>query len=94
MDVAVDDPGIVRLTWAHGLKITEQLANDAMSLVDQVNAGAERPLLVDLTGTATLTRPGDVHAEVLAASMIALLGQSPVDRTRWRRSWTAATCRV
>ena len=81
MNVAVDDLGIVRLTWARGLKITEQLANDALALVDRVNAGTERPLLVDMTGTATLTRPARVtFTRRCSASMIALLGRSPVDR--------------
>jgi len=81
MDVAVDDMGIVRLTWAHGLQITEQLATDAMRLVDHINAGTERPLLVDMTGTATLTRPARVtFTRRCSASMIALLGNSPVDR--------------
>jgi len=81
MAVAVDDKGIIRLTWAHGLKITEQLATDAMTLVDRVNAGMERPLLVDMTGTATLTRPARAtFTRKCSASMIALLGRSPVDR--------------
>lgn len=81
MDVAVDDLGIVRLTWVQGLHITEELANHAMALVDRVNAGDGRPLLVDMTGTATLTRPARVtFTRKCSASRIALLGQSPVDR--------------
>ncbi len=81
MAVAVDDLGIVRLTWARGLRITEQLASDAMTLVDRVNEDRERPLLVDMTGTATLTRPARVtFTRKCSASMIALLGRSPVDR--------------
>ena len=81
MAVAVDDLGIVRLTWAPGLQITEQLASRAMELVDRVNAGTERPLLVDMTGTATLTRPARMtFSRRCSASMIALLGRSPVDR--------------
>ena len=81
MDVVVDDLGVVRLSWASGLEITEQLATDAMALVDRVNAGTERPLLVDMTGTATLTRPARVtFTRKCSASRIALLGKSPVDR--------------
>lgn len=81
MDAAVDDLGIVRLRWTQGLRITEQLATEAMALVDRVNAGTERPLLVDMTGTATLTRPARMtFTRKCSASRIALLGKSPVDR--------------
>jgi len=81
LDVAVDDLGIVRLTWVRGLRITEELANHAMTLVDRVNGSHERPLLVDMTGTAALTRPARVtFTRRCSASRIALLGQSPVDR--------------
>ncbi len=81
MAVAVDDRGVIRLTWACGQHITEQLAAEAMDLVDRVNAGTERPLLVDMTGTATLTRPARMtFSRKCSASRIALLGKSPVDR--------------
>ena len=81
MDVAVDDHGIVRLTWVNGLRITEELACHAMALVDRVNGDQERPLLVDMTGTAALTRPARVaFTRRCSASRIALLGKSPVDR--------------
>jgi len=73
--------GIVRLTWAEGLRITEQLAQEAMALVDEANADRERPLLVDMTGTAELTRDARMtYMRRCSASRIALLGRSPVDR--------------
>jgi len=81
MVVGVDPLGIVRLSWAQGLRITEQLAQDAMALVDETNADRKRPLLVDMTGTATLTRDARMaFARRCSASRIALLGRSPVDR--------------
>lgn len=81
MAVRVDPMGIVWLTWAEGLQITEQLARDAMALVDETNADRERPLLVDMTGTATLTRDARIaFTRRCSASRIALLGRSPVDR--------------
>lgn len=81
MAVRVEATGIVRLTWAQGLQITEHLARDAMALVDEINADVERPLLVDMTGTATLTRPARVtFTRKCSAVRIALLGRSPVDR--------------
>lgn len=81
MAVAVDDRGVVRLTWATGLHITEHHATAAMQLVDRVNDGTERPLLVDMAGTASLARPARmVFGRRCSASRIALLGKSPVDR--------------
>lgn len=81
MSVRVDSAGIVRLTWAGGQRITGVLAREAMAMVDEVNGGRERPLLVDMTGTATLTRDARmVFTEKCSASTIALLGRSAVDR--------------
>ncbi len=56
MAVHVDSMGVVRLSWNRGLRITGELARAAMALVDATNADRERPLLVDMTGTAALTR--------------------------------------
>ncbi len=81
MVVDVDPLGIVRLTWQRGLQISGELAQSAMALVDETNAGRERPLLVDMTGTATLTREARrTFSRRCSASRIALLGRSPVDR--------------
>jgi hypothetical protein len=81
MAVHVDPLGIVRLRWERGLRITGELARAAMALVDATNAGRERPLLVDMTGTAALTREARMtFGRRCSASRIALLGRSPVDR--------------
>jgi hypothetical protein len=81
ISVRVDPAGIVRLTWAEGLRITGQLAREAMTMVDALNGDRERPLLVDMTGTATLTRAARmVFTEKCSASSIVLLGRSAVDR--------------
>lgn len=81
MAVRLDPLGIVRLTWSPGLQITEKLARRAMELVDLTNADRERPLLVDMTGTAALTRDARMtFTRRCSASRIALLGRSPVDR--------------
>jgi hypothetical protein len=80
ISLRVDPDGIVRLSWAEGLRITGPLARDAVGMVDELNAGSERPLLVDMTGTATLTREARMaFTEKCSASMIALLGRSAVD---------------
>jgi hypothetical protein len=80
ISVRVDSDGIVRLTWAEGLRISGALAREAMAMVDELNAGQRRPLLVDMTGTATLTREARMaFVDECSASRIALLGRSAVD---------------
>jgi len=81
ISVRVDSEGIVRLTWAAGLRITGPLARRAMAMVDALNGDQQRPLLVDMTGTATLTREARMaFTEKCSASMTALVGRSAVDR--------------
>jgi hypothetical protein len=81
MEVRLDPLGIVRLTWSPGLQITDTLARRAMELVDLTNTDRERALLVDMTGTAALTRGARMtFTRRCSASRIALLGRSPVDR--------------
>ncbi|MBC8092181.1 MAG: STAS/SEC14 domain-containing protein [Pseudonocardia sp.] len=77
----VDPAGFVRLTWLTGLRIDDALAARAMAMVDELNAGKERPLLVDMTGTAQLTRDARMRfGRRCSASRIVLLGRSEVDR--------------
>ena len=81
MSAHIDAMGVVRLTWVEGTQVTDQLARDAMTLVDEVNAGAARPLLVVMTGTVALSRSARMtFTHRCSASRIALLGGSPVDR--------------
>ena len=80
ISVRLDSDGIVRLNWAEGLRITDALAREAMAMVDELNAGQQRPLLVDMTGTATLTREARMaFTEKCSAAIIALVGRSAVD---------------
>ncbi len=79
--VRLDVAGLVRLTWRSGLRIDGALAQRAMGLVDELNGAQERPLLVDMTGTAQLTREARMtFGRRCSASRIALLGRSEVDR--------------
>jgi hypothetical protein len=81
MSVGVDPAGIVRLSWMPGLRITGYLAANAMAAVDTLNGQKERPLLVDMTGTAVVTREArQVFTRKCTASRIALLGKSAVDK--------------
>ena len=81
MALSVDATDVVRLSWDPGLRITGDLAAEAMTMVDALNGDRERPLLVDMTGTAVLTREARQRFSLrCTASRIALLGTSAVDR--------------
>ena len=104
--VTLDD-WLVRLTWAPGVEITEPAAQTAMAEVNRLCGSTRRPMLVDMTGTASVTRAArNVFTVPCAVDRIALLGKSPVDRvianfvlgvsklptpTRFFNSETAAT---
>jgi hypothetical protein len=77
----LSDEGVLVLRWSSGVAIGEQDALAAMSLVNAVCGGTGRPLLVDLAGTASVSRDARaVFTRSSCASKIALLGSSPVDR--------------
>jgi hypothetical protein len=78
LTVQLDESGFVRLTWAAEVLITSELARAAMNLVDEANAGRQRPLLVDITGTPSMSREARiVFSRRYSASKIAVLGRSP-----------------
>jgi hypothetical protein len=73
--------GIVRLSWARDLRITGDMAKQAMVAVDDLNSGRRRPLLVYMARPTALDREAREHfAERCSTSAIALLGETPVDR--------------
>lgn len=81
MTLSLDPGGFVRLRWAPGVKISGELACDAVAALERICAGRRRPMLVDMTATGDLTRAARVvFAQKSAASAIALLGRSAVDR--------------
>jgi hypothetical protein len=81
--ISAAPPGIVRLCWTPGLRITGALAAAAMTAVDELNGDQTRPLLVEMTGADTPTREAREHfGRRCTASRIALLGESAVDRVR------------
>ena len=72
---------VVVLTWASGVVITADLAAAAMDQVDEHNQDRERPLLVDMTGIAALSREAHRHFRQRSRiSRIAIVGESAVDR--------------
>lgn len=75
----VDD--VIRLKWTEGIVITEEAARLAAVFVNRISADRRRPMIVDMALTASVTRQArTVFLEPGAASRIALLGRSPVDR--------------
>ncbi|MET3176721.1 UNVERIFIED_ORG: hypothetical protein ABIB52_004596 [Arthrobacter sp. UYCu721] len=79
--VALQEDGIIHLLWDSKVKIEATDAHAAMATVNIIADGAEYPLLVDMTATASLSRQArSVFGIRCAASRIGLLGSSPVDR--------------
>jgi hypothetical protein len=79
--LTIDDEGIIRLVWPSGVRITGPSARAAFDAVNRMSADARRPMLVDMATTASVAREArSVFGERSAASRIALLGRSPVDR--------------
>lgn len=73
--------GVIRLVWKHRVTIEESDAQAAMRAVNDVGRGSEYPMLVDMASTEYVSRQARaVFSIPCAASRIALLGSSPVDR--------------
>ncbi len=78
--VSIEDD-IVILRWPAGVTITGAAARRAFDEVNKVSADRRRPMLVDMATTKSVAREArSVFGEPSAASRIALLGHSPVDR--------------
>ncbi|MHC6220757.1 DUF7793 family protein [Arthrobacter sp. MMS24-S77] len=72
--------GVVHVIWTPKGTIEAADALAAMVAVDEVCRGSEHPLLVDMAMTEALSRDARSIFSTCAASRIALLGSSPVDR--------------
>jgi hypothetical protein len=76
------DGNIVVVRWMAGVEITAPLASAAMASVDELNGDRKRPLLVDMTGTANVTREArGMFSRECQVSRMALVGRSAVDKT-------------
>ena len=79
--LTIDDEGFLRLLWPVGAQITGPSAQEAFDEVNRICAGTRRPMLVDMATTKSVAREARaVFGRPSAASRIALLGKSPVDR--------------
>ena len=79
--LTIDDEGLLILVWPRGVTITGPAARHALNEVNRICEGTERPMLVDMATTKSVAREARVvFGERCAASRIAMLGRSPVDR--------------
>jgi hypothetical protein len=79
--LTIDDEGFIRLVWPRGARITGPSARAAFDAVNRISADHRRPMLVDMATTDSVAREArTVFGQPSAASRIALLGRSPVDR--------------
>lgn len=79
--LTIDDEGFVILKWPAAVTITGPSARHAMDEVNRICGSTRRPMLVDMATTKSVAREArTVFAEPCAASRIAMLGRSPVDR--------------
>lgn len=79
--LSLQDDGIIHLLWEPHVRIEAPDAQAAMAAVNAIAAGAVYPMLVDMALTKSLSRQArSVFTIPCAASRIALLGSSPVDR--------------
>ncbi|GLB69566.1 DUF7793 family protein [Arthrobacter mangrovi] len=73
--------GLLHLRWNIGVDIGEVDARAAMELVNEMCTDRPCPLLIDMTGTGSISRGArTVFTRRSCASKIALIGSSPVDR--------------
>lgn len=79
--VDLEDGRYIHLVWNRSVRIEEVDAHEAMAAVNVVADGSEYPMLVDMATTESVSRQARaVFSIPCAASRIALLGSSPVDR--------------
>lgn len=75
------EDGILHLKWEQSVQIEEVDARAAMAAVNELCGDESHPMLVDMATTASVSRAARaVFSIPCAASRIALLGTSPVDR--------------
>jgi len=79
--VKLGSDGIIHLVWQPGIVLESDDVHAAMARVNEISEGSEYPMLVDMGVTKAVTRQAKSAFQIpCAASRIALLGSSPVDR--------------
>lgn len=73
--------GVLRIVWKPGTVLEAPDVQGAMAKVNELADGVEYPMLIDIANTQAVTRQArSVFSVKCAASRIALLGSSPLDR--------------
>ncbi|MCU1515735.1 MAG: hypothetical protein JWQ75_456 [Pseudarthrobacter sp.] len=73
--------GIIYLVWKPGIVLDGVDVHAAMATLSEITGGSGHPMLVDMGTTKAVTRQAKSVFQIpSAASRIALLGSSPVDR--------------
>jgi hypothetical protein len=79
--VELRSDGVIHLIWEPQVRIEQHDAQAAMAAVNEIAGERRFPMLVDMATTENVTRAArSVFSIPCAASRIALLGSSPVDR--------------
>ena len=79
--VELDPEGVLHLVWKPGTVLEADDVHAAMAKVNEVADGAEYPMLIDIANTQAVTlQAKSVFSVKCAASRIALLGSSPLNR--------------
>jgi hypothetical protein len=79
--VELGDEGVLHLVWKRGTVLEAADVHAAMAMVNELADGAEYPMLIDISNIQAVTRQArSVFSVKCAASRIALLGSSPVNR--------------
>lgn len=79
--IGLDGQGILHLIWGQGTVLTVQDVHAAMDKINKLAGDAEYPMLIDITHTQSVTREAkSAFSTKCAASRIALVGSSPVNR--------------
>ncbi|CCQ48230.1 putative uncharacterized protein [Pseudarthrobacter siccitolerans] len=79
--VKLGSDGIIHLVWRPGIVLDSDDVHAAMATINEISDGSAYPMLVDMGVTRSVTRQAKSAFQIpCAASRIALLGSSPVDR--------------
>jgi len=79
--IGLGTEGIIHFAWNPGIVLEADDVHLAMAKVNEIAANRELPMLVDMGSTHAVTRQAkSVFVIPCAASRIALLGSSAVDR--------------
>lgn len=80
-ELFLDEHGVLQLKWERNAIIQTGDAEAAVCMVNEMCGKTELPLLVDMATTKSVSRGARaVFAQTCQASLIALLGASPVDK--------------